>query len=645
VGFLWHAGIAVASAFVLAASAAAEDTPSRTFEYLYVDANEGGSSGGHVAIRFGDEVYHYQHEEPGVLRLHREGAPSFFHLYHALENRNIHGVRIAVSDETYRTLRDGFEQQGEIQEAYFDRLASAAEDEALLEHFLRERAAQATGAGDRETRGFALPALGFFLPDGADPPPDTQASPCLAALRGQVAEADGEGFLRAREAELAASLAALEPERAAGWSGSVSAERPPPASSGFAQRYRDTLLGLRALQVLEQALPLRAGSLRSGEGPEWTLSPAEQAQLVRFAASLAQRLGALVRSSRPDFGFPLLVGMARLEALRASVESGRLVVLDALSDQDLLLPRDALERNAPLLPTLDAENRAAFFSARQALFDASAFEETRLADLESTGNRLLELEEGARGARDVRLHPGRMIPARRARRVDLPELAAADSSLRQGLDRASQGKRALQQQLLQVFGYDLLTHNCVTELFRTIDRSLAGSAAEGNAPAGPLGGHVGAGFNLNFIPFVSATNVEARWRVVDRYELPSHRRGLLRALYQHETPIAVYLRESNTLTSTVYHRAGKDSFFLFFTDDAGLLRPLYGALNLASGIGAASVGLFLAPLDGGEALSAGARGALFSLPELAFFNIRKGTFEFVPQDRSPTATVQEISAW
>jgi hypothetical protein len=628
-------------AFVLAATAAAEDPPSRTFEYLYVDANEGGSSGGHVAIRFGDEVYHYQHEDPGVLRLHREGDRSFFHLYHALENRNIHGVRVAVSDETYQTLRDGFEEQRQIQEAYFDRLASATEDEALLGRFLRSRTARSAGTRDAEPGGFSLPALGFFVPDGADPAPDREPSPSLAAL----AHTLGGGFLHGREAALAESLAELKPESSEVWSGSVTLERPPPPSPGFARRYRDALLGLRALEVLEQALPLRDGSLRTGEGQDWALAPAERAQLAGFAASLEERLLALARSGRPDFGFPLLVGMARLEALRASVESGHLFVLASLSDEDPVLPRAALERNAALRPALDQENRAAFLSARQALFAGSSLEEARLGDLESTGNRLLELEEAARGAHDVRLHPGRMIPARPAKRSDLPEIAAGDLLLRQGLDRVGQGRRSLEQQLVQVFGYDLITRNCVTELFRAIDRSLSEGEAQGNPPDAPLGGHVGAGLNLNFIPFVSAASVEARWRVVERYELPSHRRGLLHALYQHEPPLAVYLRESNTLTSTLYHRAGKDSFFLFFTDDAAWLRPLYGALNLASGIGAASVGLFLAPLDGGEALSAGARGALFSLPELAFFNIRKGTFEFVAQERSPSAAVQEISAW
>ena len=645
-GSSWHYGITVALAPLIvssAAPAAAEETPPRTFEYLYVDANEGGSSGGHVAIRFGDEVYHYQHQEPGVLRLYRDGDRSFFHLYNALQNRNIRGVRVAVSDETYGILRDGFEEQRQIQEAYFDQLARVTEDAALLQDFLRERSAPRARARDDGLTGLSLPAAGFFLLDGGDPIPLAPASPALDKLRTRVEKTRGPGFLPGREAELSASLAALEPENPDVRSGAVSEELPPKASYGFARRYRDGVTDLRALEVLEHALPLRSESLRTGEGLDWTLSQEEQERLARFATHLEERLGDLVASNRPDFGLPLLVGMARLEALHASIETGHLFLLDALSDQDPKLPRSALRRNPRLLPALDAENHAVFRIARAALLDGKTLEEARLADLESTGNRLLELEEGARGTRDVRLHPGRMIPARPARRTDLPEIEASDLGLRDALGRATKEQRTLEQALMQTYGYDLITRNCVTEVFRTIDRSL--KQADERNPDRRLGGHVDVAFNLNFIPFVSAASVEARWHVVDRYELPSRRRELLRLLYQQEGPVGVYLRESNTLTSTLYHRAHNDSFFLFFTDDAPVLRPLYGAINLASGIGAASIGLLLAPLDGGEVLSAGARGALFSLPELAFFNIRKGTFEFVTQDGSASGKEQEISAW
>jgi hypothetical protein len=92
----------------------------------------------------------------------------------------------------------------------------------------------------------------------------------------------------------------------------------------------------------------------------------------------------------------------------------------------------------------------------------------------------------------------------------------------------------------------------------------------------------------------------------------------------------VYLRESNTLTSTVYHPVDGDSAFLFFTDDTVALRPLFGTVNLLVGIADSALGLVTWPSDAGARLLAGLRGALFSLPELAFVNIRKGSMAWAP---------------
>jgi len=54
--------------------------------------------------------------------------------------------------------------------------------------------------------------------------------------------------------------------------------------------------------------------------------------------------------------------------------------------------------------------------------------------------------------------------------------------------------------------------------------------------------------------------------------------------------------------------------------------------NLATGLGAAAAGVPLLPFDGGRTLVAGLRGAVFSLPELAFVNLRKGSFDHVPRE-------------
>jgi len=75
-----------------------------------------------------------------------------------------------------------------------------------------------------------------------------------------------------------------------------------------------------------------------------------------------------------------------------------------------------------------------------------------------------------------------------------------------------------------------------------------------------------------------------------------------------------------------------------------LRRPLYGIANLLVGIGGTLTGLALLPIDGGTTLRRGLYGALFSLPELAFVNIRKGSFEWAPRSAIGEACVSSKPA-
>jgi hypothetical protein len=101
---------------------------------------------------------------------------------------------------------------------------------------------------------------------------------------------------------------------------------------------------------------------------------------------------------------------------------------------------------------------------------------------------------------------------------------------------------------------------------------------------------------------------------------------------ERELPALVAVRESNTFTAESYRRNANDSFFVFFTDDTVLLRPLLGTVNLAAAVGQSAVGVVVAPVDRSATLLRGLRGAFVSLPELVFANIRKGSNEWVPRD-------------
>lgn len=88
----------------------------------------------------------------------------------------------------------------------------------------------------------------------------------------------------------------------------------------------------------------------------------------------------------------------------------------------------------------------------------------------------------------------------------------------------------------------------------------------------------------------------------------------------------VWLKESNTLSSTLYQWREQDTAFLFFTDDLMGLRPILGGLNVLSGGLYGLVGLLSLPLDGGTRLGQALEGLLYSLPELLFINLRKGSY-------------------
>jgi hypothetical protein len=183
----------------------------------------------------------------------------------------------------------------------------------------------------------------------------------------------------------------------------------------------------------------------------------------------------------------------------------------------------------------------------------------------------------------------------------------------------------LTSRLEQRYAYNLLTRNCVTEIFRVIDAALAPETEQ------RLGSRIDAAFS--FIPFTAFAKVRETYRVIKTAELPAYRQLQLAKQYAREFDALVYAREANILSATLYEHNPDDAWFVFFTDDALLLRPLFGAFNTLAGIGQSVYGLFRWPFDGGAEFKSGARGILMSLPELGFFNMRKGSYRYLSQRR------------
>jgi hypothetical protein len=606
------AAVLVLAALLGPAGAAAEPV----VDYLYADANEGSASGGHVAIRFGDEAFHYEYRAPRMMRLRRDDFDGMRYRYTILDNRNLVLHRIPVSEDTYRRLRDEFARRHLVQEQHLRTHELLSGDRRLL------AALEARLAGRPAPEPLVLEGVGLFFDEAraptleAGPEPDGVAA--LRALRDRIEAAYGSGFVAETMRELAAELGALAP------------------TQGVAERYQDLLVTLLALEVLRDARPLRPESLMAAAGPP--LDDADLEVVDRLREALGASLTRLVRSERPDKGYPLLLGMARLVALDETRRNGRWTVLDAFAPDAASIPAAELRERTSLTRALLEEAGEDFSAARDRIaarsVDGARFPEREFTDLEAAANRLGEITAAMGGARAMRLESGLRLPMREAVLAEPPMLSGAVAELDRYLGQAREREAAHEAELRRLYGYDLIGRNCVTEIFRTIDAALA-PAADAEAARlesiTRLGGHVDVDGTLNFIPAVSARAVRETYAVSETIEIPSYRLAGLARLARSEGALRVRARESNTLTSTLYRRNPADSAFLFFTDDTVATRPLLGAVNVVAGLGASVAGVFTLAVDRGDLLRAGLRGVLFSLPELAFFNIRKGSLLVAPR--------------
>ena len=299
---------------------------------------------------------------------------------------------------------------------------------------------------------------------------------------------------------------------------------------------------------------------------------------------------------------------------------------------------------APTSPIFSARLGPTWPLARERLRTGSGWREAEFSALEAAAGRWLELRAAEAGAASIRVQVGVLLPEARAR-VSLAGLPRRREEVSLALEQTRAAASRYREQLAELYGYDLVRRNCVSEIFRTLEAALAQQrvgedAAELRAfvreeSQRRLGGYLDPVASFNFVPFVSSQRVRSRWRVAERASLPSFRHHRLAEMAASEPGWLVGLRESNVLTARSHQAADAEGFFLFFTDTSVPARPLLGALNLGAALVRSTLAVAELPFDGGRGLRSGLTGVLYSLPELLFQNIRKGYNEYVPPGERP----------
>jgi len=589
----------LAAVWLLTGPASAPAAGAGTFppalSVLYIEANTGDSSGGHAGLKIGDRVFHYQYGNQGRLVLRRESWEEFRTFYNDLGNRVIHMARLEVPGRTRRRIRDHFTLALLQQDSRQARLRNARARVDLLRAVAEGRKLpdNLKGAGffRRQNLGGGRPA---------------------ARLKQAIAERLGPNFLARECRRLRHQLSRLptSPETFVTW------------------HERRSLLA--ALETIDHELGLdpevlvKVPTRRGKPG----LGPAERKRLVLCQQNFANSIIRLLGSQRPDRGFPLLLATARYLAAAASLKQNRLLLLDARpADAEVIDPLDQAG-SREILELLAGQNRLKVAAQRRRLFSRDRkISEFAWCRLENAATRYAELQAAADGRRSMRVYPENAIPARPGRGPEL-KFSSPASVAAARLPAARRKLEQLESEYNRRFGYNLFTRNCVTELFATLVRALP-PPTEANSGFNEAERKVMA--TISFIPWRMFTEVKNRLHPAAVTRLPSLRQRYLAALARREPAFFVYLKECNTVTSSLCRRGGGNEGFLLFTREAGPLRPLYGAINLAWSLPQAVCGLFSWPFDGGRELRKGGFGVLFSLPELFFINLRKGSFLLVPE--------------
>jgi len=545
-------------------------------------------------LQLGDQIYHFQHVDSGYIRLIKQDLAAFHHSYRFLQNRPLHSSRIEVADDTLTLLQAHFSQRYATQELLFKALDNVQKDRLFIQKLLHQQPTD---------KLLQMKGAGLFKA-GSTP------NPTLQHLQSLIKTRYGTDFLSNRLEQLNNAIPHLIPSD---WSKPLAT----PVYT-LAEHYQDIQTARHAIQLLQQD-SITAHTVTLNE----SLTPADTQRLQHFQQQLHLNILSLLDSNRPDWGYALLINIARLMAVDESLSTQHWVFIDDFAE-------DSAQVASEHIPDLAAQIHTAKqqWSAAQ---PAADFTEMAYSRLEMTANHYAELRKAGQGI-SIRYTGEQALPDKALPLLidSVPRLSVAE--LEHALAAINAYETRLHEQLAHHNRYDLVTRNCVTELFRTIDDAILNSPALRLTHSAnthleqPLGGHIQADYN--FIPWVSFQSVQAQLHVTDSQLLPSYRGLQLEKLANQ--PLES-LQEISTLSSASYVFNANDAWFLFFTDDTVLLRPILGALNAATAITQSLVGLFSLPFDDGENLHAGAVGLLMSAPELVFINIRKGSYPYLPR--------------
>jgi len=576
----------------------------------------GGSSGGHSALRINDTVYHFQYFPNGLFKLVRERWSHFRYVYNDLENRTLYTANINVKENDLVVIRESLDQYYLIQNAHIARLKALTADANFIDDLYH---------GHNQ---ISIEGVGFFSFKDSPDEISTQLQSAIINVYGKDYLVSAINNLDQEFLNIPFNVLRLKDLK-------INNDIYPAPVVTLSKKYAENRLKRTALYVLNRKLPLLKNELldmdiffRPPNNKKLTqkgLTQNERNKLVAYSEILKTSVIKLIKSNRPDWGYPLLLATARYQAVMLTLKHNRLFLLDPFPEVTVSASEKIIQEDLSVTIQLSDHARQTYLNIRKNIFAEQVLDEFSYNKLEEGAGRFAELAKGCMDGKAIRVAYGRLIPSRSGM-VYFSKKNISQQMIIQALNSATFNQNIYFKKLKLSYPYHLITHNCATELIRNLN--IAFNSTNGIVRA--LCKEIVPGKDLSFIPFCLSDLIKNRFQVTQVNILPGFRKRMLAQMTKDKfLNISIYLRECNTLTSTIYHGVKGDTPFLFFTDDVIWIRPVYGVINTLYGFLSATLGVFNLPLDGGDLSLEGLKGAMYSIPEIFFFNIRKGSFNYV----------------
>lgn len=558
-------------------------------DFLYIESNTGGSSGGHVALHINHDVFHFQHES-GFNHLTRNSWTEFVRTYSEIENRDIHAAPLNLSTSDAERVADRLNLARLTQEAHLEHLRAL------------EAEAQFLGLAIEDQRDALEKAL-LFAPDAS---PDADMRELAFRLKkdhiSTIQVAANQQGSQHPELQLGPSLPVK-------LSSPLDTEHYPVYSPTWLQSARSNYLWEHLKTAIERGWSIRLNAVINVAQVTSHSTARLNAEQMQWMRAWREELYQFITKGlqRPKL-FPsqaIEMAIGRYLLAGKSLRNGSLAVLDlsALDSNENL--KGGIATPANNIPLNLQLKESTLRRIKIGMLDSES-KELAFRQLEEKVAEIVQLQRlSGISPSHPEATPRQLLPL---------SSEGTETLTHESLQQAKERHEAFHEAFMNTYRYHLLTRNCATELMRELEaiKPIRQQDAASSHPD-------------SFVPFRLYEYVQAKQPSTERAVIPSLHHRLTAALETRD-PLKG-LSELSTLTSTSYTPRSEDGAFLLFTDQSPFfLRPVLGAGNLTYSLLAGAIGVLKLPVDHGDELLEGLYGALFSLPELAGWNIRKGSY-------------------